>query len=416
MNGPPPTADLSVGLYVHFPFCAHVCHYCDYAVEAAARPPVETWLETVGRELDLRFRREGWEAPPELETVYVGGGTPSLMGASGMEELASLLAARFRLAGAGFEWTAEANPASLDRSTAEGWREAGVTRLSLGIQSLDDRALRWLGRLHDARAARAAVEIARQAGFRDLNADLLYGLPAEVSRAWGRDLARVRDLGVAHVTLYGLTVETGTPLARWMDEGRVSAAGEERLARAYLRASRDLSAAGWEHYEVAGLARPGRRWRHGLRYWAGEPTLGVGPSAHGYLPPRRFRNVFQWDEYRYSVMSGALPVADAERLERSDRRTERIWLALRTRDGVTGDLARRLRRCAPELVARMIREGWLRAGTPAVAPTPEGWLRIDDLATALASALDRPASAAAVRTAEDAATRSRKRDRRGSTH
>ena len=379
------TESAGLALYVHFPFCAHRCHYCDYAVEPAARPPVDAWLESLDRELDLRSRNELWDEPPRLATIYVGGGTPSLMGVRGMDGLGAILDRRFRLEPGSVEWTAEANPEGLDRATAAGWRSAGVTRVSLGVQSFDERALRWLGRLHDSRRAVEAVGTAREAGLDELSVDLLYGLPKGLERDWDAELARVQEMGVPHVSVYGLTAEPGTPLAGWVEAGALSLADEERAAEEYLRASRTLESGGWEHYEIGSLARPGHRSRHGLAIWSSRPHLGVGPSAHGFLPPRRYRNVVRWDEYRTTVEAGALPVSEERVLDEAARQTERIWLRLRTREGLRGPLARTLQQSAPGLVDRLQGQGWLVVGEGRLALTPRGWLRMDDLAAALTS-------------------------------
>lgn len=374
-----------LALYVHFPFCAHRCHYCDYAVEPAARPPVDAWLEAVDRELELRSRSERWDEPPRVATIHVGGGTPSLMGGDGMEGLGEILGRRFRLDPASVEWTAEANPESLDRGTAAGWRSAGVDRVSLGVQSFDDRALRWLGRLHDSRRAVEALDTARGVGLAELSVDLLYGLPGGLGRDWDAELARLEELEVPHVSLYGLTAEPGTPMGEWVEAGAVTLADEDRAAEEYLRASRALEAGGWEHYEIGSLARPGHRSRHGLQVWSARPHLGLGPSAHGFLPPRRYRNVARWEEYRTTVEAGALPVTEERVLDEEALRSERIWLRLRTREGLRGPVARTLQQNAPGLVGRLRAKGWLVAAEGRLALTPRGWLRMDDLAAALAS-------------------------------
>lgn len=379
------TESPGLALYVHFPFCAHRCHYCDYAVEPAARPPVDAWLEAVDRELELRSRSERWDEPPRVATIHVGGGTPSLMGGGVMEGLGEILGRRFRLERPSVEWTAEANPEGLDRGTAAGWRAAGVNRVSLGVQSFDDRALRWLGRLHDSRRAVEAIDTARGAGVAELSVDLLYGIPGGLGRDWDADVARVREMGIPHVSLYGLTAESGTPLARWVEAGASTLADEPRSADEYLRASRALQSGGWEHYEIGSLARPGHRSRHGLGVWSSRPLLGVGPSSHGFLPPRRYRNVGRWDEYRTTVEAGTLPVSEERVLDQEALQTERIWLRLRTREGLRGPLARTLQQKAPGLVGRLQDRGWLVAGEGHLALTPHGWLRMDDLAAALMS-------------------------------
>ena len=164
-------------LYVHFPFCAHRCHYCDFSVQRASAPPVSRWLAAIEAELVWWFERNGWDPGETLDTIFVGGGTPSLMGPAGMEGLASRIAAWFRIDPAHTEWTSEANPASFDARLGSSWRATGVNRLSLGVQALDDAVLTWLGRLHDRRRATEAVAEARDAGFERVSVDLIFGLP-----------------------------------------------------------------------------------------------------------------------------------------------------------------------------------------------------------------------------------------------
>lgn len=380
-------------LYLHFPFCAHRCHYCDFSVRAAARPPVAAWLEAVETEIRTRFRRRGWERPAPLETVYVGGGTPSLLGAAGMREVAGMLGRHFAIA-PDAEWSAEANPDSLSPEVARSWREAGVTRVSLGVQSFQEPALAWLGRLHGPAAAVRGVERAARI-FHAVNVDLLFGLPDGVPRDWSRDVERCAQLGVEHVSTYGLTAGEGTPLGRWEREGKVRLAGEGRYGEQYLLASRRLCEAGYEHYEVSHFALPGRRCRHQERGWAGRPYLGVGPSAHSWHPPVRLWNEFRWQAYREAVRERGEAAAGSEEPDGAARLVERLWLALRRDAGLApeSDLARRVRRQAAEILGAWERAGWARPSDGGLALTPEGWLRLDALVTELAVELEDPPAA-----------------------
>lgn len=377
-------------LYVHFPFCWHRCHYCDFSVARSRRPPVEEWLRALEGELGWWFSGAGWEAPLELETLYVGGGTPSLLGPSGMDRLASLLSRWFRWHRDEVEWSAEANPASLDRKLCEAWRRAGVNRVSVGVQSFEDGALRWLGRLHGADEARRAVAAARAAGFRDVNLDLIFGLPEEVRRDWRAEVRGALEAGASHVSAYGLTAEPRTPLGRRVERGWVRLPGEERYEREYRAVSEALCAEGWVHYEVSNFARPGRECRHNWRYWDGSPYLGIGPSAHSYFPPHRSWNVFRWDAYRKAVSAGDPPLAGVEEVSGRAATMERVWLGLRTRAGLATDELHRAG-LGPEgiwRVRRWIGAGWLTVGRGRVRATLEGWLRLDELTAELAACLE----------------------------
>lgn len=387
---PPPRS-----VYVHFPFCPHRCHYCDYAARAAARPPVGDWLEAISAELEVRTDREEWPDRPEVETVYVGGGTPSLLGGSGMRELAGRLWQHLRWEPGTVEWTAEANPESLDRETARRWRRAGLNRLTLGIQSFRRAALDWLGRLHGPEDAFRALERAREVGFPSVNADLMYGLPPEAGGASAADDAgRLAEEGVHHVSLYELEAAAGTRLGGWVGDGRVELPGDGASGRAFLEISRSLEAAGYRHYEVSNLALPGHVSRHNRAYWNGVPYLGLGPSAHTYLPPVRLWNERGWAAYRNAVRERGGPAADAERPAREGSVLERIWLSLRQRSGLpAGDpLLERIESSAAAELERWEDRGWIRRPRGGLSATPRGWLRLDGLASDLAARLEQRAA------------------------
>jgi len=369
-------------LYVHVPFCAKRCHYCDFSVTTSRHPPIVEYLDALRADLDDWFASREWQRRLELDTLFIGGGTPSLLGAEGMGELAELLAQRFAWNPATVEWTAEANPNSIPAGVCAAWREIGINRLSLGVQSFQDGPLAWLGRLHDAAGAAAAVERAREAGFDRVNVDLIFGLPADVPRDWGRDVARALELGVTHVSAYGLTAEPRTPLGRQVDLGRVRLPDDGRYGDEYLEVSRVLRDAGFEHYEVSNFARPGHASVHNWHYWDGSEYLGVGPSAHSYLGGERIWNVYRWDRYREAVGAGAPLREGSERPTPAQRRLERVWLGLRTDVGVRWDEVDVEGREAR--LAAWRDEGWIAEDGEFLRLTPEGWLRLDPLAAEVA--------------------------------
>ncbi len=376
-------------LYVHFPFCRQRCHYCDFSVARARRPPRDAWLAAIRHEVAEWFESTGWRPGLELETIYVGGGTPSLLGCGGMQQLGDLLREWFRWTPERVEWTAEANPASLTSRVCQDWLAAGVNRLSIGVQSFDDGALDWLGRAHDGAEATAAVRRARSAGFDSLSADLMFALPESVPREWGREVAACVELGVSHVSAYGLAVEPRTALGRWVELGRRQPAGEEHYAAEYLEAAERLGAAGFTHYEVSNFARPGHESRHNWHYWDGSGYLGVGPSAHSYLPPLRIWNLHRWDAFHKAVASGASVRAGWERIGARRTALERVWLGLRTRRGIGFAEVERL---SPSrwnrLLAHWTGEAWIEQDGDRWRLTPRGWLLLDRLALELDATSD----------------------------
>jgi oxygen-independent coproporphyrinogen-3 oxidase len=269
-------------VYVHVPFCARRCSYCDFAIAVRARVPVDEYVGALAEELTVRL---GPPPPaalrPHIDTLYFGGGTPSRLGGEGVAHAVGVLARWFSW-DAGAEVTIEANPDDVTREAAGAWRAAGVTRASLGSQTFDPAALAWMRRAHAPEQVERAAGALHDAGIRDLSLDLIFALPDAVARDWPGDIARALALAPTHVSLYGLTVERGTPLGRWHARGDVAEADEDRYADEFLTAHALLGSAGFEHYEVSNFARPGHRARHNSAYWSGAPYLGLGPSAHGF--------------------------------------------------------------------------------------------------------------------------------------
>jgi oxygen-independent coproporphyrinogen-3 oxidase len=370
-------------VYVHAPFCQRRCLYCDFAVTVSASGDALGWAEALAAELSQVDREGIFRLAPRLDTLYVGGGTPSLLGADAMQHLRDLLGAD-RLARPELEWTAEANPESFDADVGAAWRAAGVNRLSLGVQSFHEPTLRWMGRLHGPEGATEAVRAARRVGLANISVDLIFGLPERVGRDWGRDLDAALALEVPHVSLYGLSVEPATPLGRAVAEGREPAVDEERYRHEFLEAAERLSTAGYEHYEVSNFGLPGYASRHNQVYWDGRPYLGLGNGAHSYARPLRRWNVRDWGAYRARLARGEPAEEGREHLGDEAEALERVWLGLRTSGGL------RLDELGAEALALVA--AWEAGGLAAtidrrVRLTPEGWLALDGLAVALEGAL-----------------------------
>ena len=380
---PPPEPGAIRSVYVHAPFCTRRCFYCDFAVKVAAAD-CSAWLEALSAEVSALEREGLFVLDDRLDTLYVGGGTPSLLGAAAMDGLSTVIGEE-RLGHQDLEWTAEANPESFTRDVATGWRCAGVNRISLGIQSFHAPSLKWMGRLHGADGARAAVRVARAAGFTNLSVDLIFGLPDHLEREWERDLDHTLSLDPDHVSLYGLSAEPATPLGRAAAEGRETLPSEGRYEEEYLLAVDRLAEAGYEAYEVSNFARPGRASRHNSVYWSGEPYVGLGNGAHSYRHPVRRWNTRDWDAYRVGAEGSGLPVDDEEELGVDEVRLERIWLGLRTRRGIS------LRDLPSSARDRTVRweEGALAVANGSVLRlTPRGWLVMDRLTVELDAELE----------------------------
>ncbi|MCZ4556729.1 radical SAM family heme chaperone HemW [Rhodococcus maanshanensis] len=326
------------GIYIHVPFCATRCGYCDFntytAGELGTSASPQSWLEGLRRELDAAAAMLGADgAVPAAETVFVGGGTPSLLGGDGLADVLGAVRSSFGLA-AGAEVTTESNPESTSPEFFDRLREAGFTRISLGMQSAAQHVLKILDRTHTpGRPVAAAVE-ARAAGFEHVNLDLIYGTPGERDKDLDASLDAVLAAGVDHVSAYALIVEDGTALARKVRRGDLPAPDDDVLAARYERIDARLADAGLSWYEVSNWAKEGAECRHNLGYWDGGDWWGAGPGAHGHVGGVRWWNVKHPARYADQLAAGELPVADSEQLTAEDRHMERVMLTLRLRSGL----------------------------------------------------------------------------------
>jgi len=365
-----------VHLYIHVPFCARRCSYCDFAIAVRREVPSEAFAAAIRREWEGWQDDPAWAESPLLETIYFGGGTPSRLAA---DQLAALLL-RFRQdrpVAADAEITLEANPDDVGAADAAAWVAAGVNRVSLGAQSFSPRALAWMHRTHDEAQIGEAVRTLREAGLNNLSLDFIYALPADIPRDWNADLDRALALEPTHLSLYGLTVERGTPLGHWTARGETIVAPDERAAEEFLAAHQRVTEAGFEHYEVSNAARPGFRARHNSAYWKRRPFIGLGPSAHSGFGALRAWNLREWEEYRRRSEAGESPRSAAETLTPEQVALEELYLGLRTSEGVEAG------RVPPEHAQRWRGAGWATEQGERLRLTPEGWLRLDALVASL---------------------------------
>jgi oxygen-independent coproporphyrinogen III oxidase len=364
-----------VHVYLHVPFCARRCSYCDFAIAVRRDVPSAAYTDATLREWGGWQNHEIWAESPGVESVYFGGGTPSRLEPGAIARILQRIAAD-RAVAPGAEVTLEANPDDVTREAARGWRAAGVSRVSLGAQSFDPAVLGWMHRTHSAEQIGTAVATLRDAGIAELSLDLIFGLPAALGRNWRADLDQGLALRPDHLSLYGLTLEDHTPLARWTARGEVAPVDEDRYAAEFLQADAVMRQAGYEHYEVSNYALPGRQARHNSAYWRRAPFIGIGPSAHSGWGANRRWNLREWAAYERAMSAGESPVAGTERLDEEAVELEELYLGLRTREGISRD------RLPQDTAEAWIDAGWAAESGGRVRLTPEGWLRLDALTAA----------------------------------
>jgi putative oxygen-independent coproporphyrinogen III oxidase len=378
--GPAPLA-----VYVHWPYCARICPYCDFNV-VRDRGQAEQAALTEAIVADLRAQA-ALIGPRRLVSIFFGGGTPSLMRP---EWVAAILLEARRLwpAEEPLEITLEANPTDAEAGRFAGFAAAGVNRLSLGVQALDNAALKFLGRNHDAAEARRALGLAR-AAFPRLSIDLIYALPDQSPADWAAALRQAIDLGAEHISPYQLTIEAGTPFDRAVSRGWFSPPDPDTSASLYETTQAALSAADFDAYEVSNHARgPGARSRHNLAYWRGEDYLGVGPGAHGRLTTGEGRIATQAERgvpaYIARVREAGLGFASRETLTPRDAAIERLLLGLRIDEGVAwAELAALDLAPAAPVIAHLAGEGLVEAGAGRLTATRKGRAVLDSLVSAL---------------------------------
>jgi oxygen-independent coproporphyrinogen-3 oxidase len=375
-------------IYLHIPFCEKKCLYCDfYSIES--RSGLEDFLAALVREIRAY---SSYGRAEEFQTLFFGGGTPSLLHPDQLGEILAALHEVFRVT-PDAEITLEANPGTIDRRKLEGYRELGVNRLSIGIQSFDEAELKFLSRIHTRDQALAAIDDARGAGFANISIDLMYSLPGQTLPQWEQNLRTAVDLAPHHISAYSLIVEEQTPLAKMVETGRVIPASTDADATMYEFTMSFLSANGYEQYEVSNYARKGYRCRHNIAYWSHLNYLGFGPSAHSFwrepawTEARRWWNIANIRTYNDRLLHGKLPVASEEQVSIRDLINERIFLGLRS-NGL--DLAKtekdfrfafhdRQRVLIRELAEKglaVLEDGTLRL-------TPSGYLLCDEVAERL---------------------------------
>ena len=340
--------DKKRGIYIHMPFCVQKCRYCAFLSFSAEGSPRKEYMDALEKEIKLRSaleRERGTDKP--ADTIYIGGGTPSVMDISAMSEMIKTLKRSFEIK-PDAEFTLEANPATLGRKDGvmlaklQAYKFMGVNRLSMGVQSMDNDRLHYLGRIHTAENVARDMEIIRRKGFSNVNLDLMFSVPGESTEDAMRDLERILALAPEHISCYSLQIEEGTPFGEMAESGELTEVPDEEDRETYHRICHRLRDAGYEHYEISNFAKKGDdpaapgpyRSRHNSLYWNMDEYIGLGLGASGFINGVRYKNTSDLEEYLAVLEEGRLPVAEEHRNTAFDNISEAVFTGLRRREGI----------------------------------------------------------------------------------
>lgn len=379
---------MPLGLYIHVPFCVRKCRYCDF-YSIADLSAVDAYIGALIAEIQMRGA--GFK-DAVFDTVYLGGGTPSVLGSGRTGRVLEAAAKHFHIL-PGAEITLEVNPGTLEARSLAQYRSAGVNRINIGVQSFDDVNLSFLGRIHCASQAADALQAAEKAGFLDIGMDLIYGLPGQGRDAWQNDLDAAAGFYPAHVSCYMLTYEPGTRLAADNNAGRTKALSEDRVTAMFVQAQDFFAEKGYQHYEISNFAaHRGKRSRHNQKYWNNESYLGLGPAAHSYTEPERFWNHADLSRYMRYLSAGRLPTAAAERLTDSQMMLEAVYLGLRQSDGIDVAMFEKRFNCDfwqrfGPVISRFQQTGHMHTSHNRCRLTSRGMLFLDSIAAEMAEVI-----------------------------
>ncbi len=377
------------GIYVHIPYCVRKCPYCDFysSVDHSSLPQ---FLESLEREMEMLVGNR-----QVCDTLYVGGGTPSVLSAETIARIIETAHGHFTIH-ADVETTLEVNPGTVSRESLAEYRRAGVNRLNIGVQSFYDQNLKFLGRIHSAAEAELAVGWARQAGFDNIGLDLIYGLPGQDKQDWLNDLDRALAADIEHLSCYILTCESETPLGRDVKAGRIKMPSDGAVRELFDTTIDFLTTHGFQQYEISNFARKTddglepRYSRHNQKYWSFAPYIGLGPSAHSFITPERYWNRRSIEDYIRQIKAGRLPIAEKETLTREQMIMEAIYLGLRTTRGIDLDgfdkrFATSFLKTFEAKIAGLEEERLLSLSDTHCALTPRGMAYLDSIAAMLTS-------------------------------
>lgn len=350
---------MKIGLYIHIPFCQQKCLYCDFPSYANLTHLYQPYVAALCQEIS---GLGGVLSGCIVDTVYVGGGTPTVLPASSLKQLLQQVSTSFSLA-PNVEFSMEANPGTVDPEKLDVLRTGGVNRLSFGVQSFSDPLLLGIGRIHSAQQAREAIDMAKEAGFANINVDLMYGLPNQSLKELQESMMQAIQMDVTHISAYGLKVEEGTHFAKMQQDGTLQLPEEEVDEAMYQMTTEFLPANGFKRYEISNFAKQGYECRHNLKYWQYQPYIGAGAAAHSFWQRERRANIVDVLSYIQAIQNGQSPIEICETPERNIAMAEYVFLSLRTVQGLSvqafdqyfqTDFFKHYRKVVSELVERKL--------------------------------------------------------------
>lgn len=372
------------GIYIHIPFCKQACNYCNFHFATSLRQK-DDFIAALAKEINITplFDDANKE---KIETIYIGGGTPSLLGPGDLKNIFEALHAKFEIANTA-EITLEANPDDINTSKLSIWKTIGINRLSMGIQSFDEEELAWMNRAHNAAESLLCINTMQEAGFDNFSIDLIYGSPLLTNDRWKRNVDIAIENQVPHISCYALTVEPKTPLAKQIALNKTSAANSEKQAGQFLSLMQWMRNAGYEHYEISNYALPGMRSRHNSSYWQGKNYYGFGPSAHSFDGNNRRWNIANNAKYIQSIAQNTIPFEE-EKLTATQRLNEYIMVSLRTAEGldvdkITEQFGKQFSDKIISLSQQYIQQGKIVLQNNSLVLTDEGKLFADGIAADL---------------------------------
>ncbi len=369
------------GIYIHIPFCKQACHYCDFHFSTSLKYK-DDLLQALVKEIQLQ---KNYLQNQTIETIYFGGGTPSVLAAADINLLLDTITGLHSVT-ADAEITLEANPDDLDKLKLQELRQTAVNRFSIGIQSFFDDDLHWMNRVHRGQDAEASVKRAQDSGFENITVDLIYGYPLLTDQKWKHNLVKVFELDVPHVSAYSMTVEPQTALASFIRSKKQPAMNEQQSSEQFLMLMDAMQAKGFEHYEISNFCKPGHYSRHNSNYWRGVSYLGIGPSAHSYNGTNRQWNIANNPKYIQQIYAGTLP-AEMEELTETNRLNEYIMTSLRTSWGLDIDHLNAIAGGAAAILAKeaipYLEKEWIIQKDNKIHLTQTGKLYADHIASEL---------------------------------
>ncbi|WP_455662584.1 radical SAM family heme chaperone HemW [Pradoshia sp.] len=320
---------MAQSIYVHIPFCTQICHYCDFNKFFIQNQPVDEYLQALGKEMSLYNLNK-----KEMKTVFIGGGTPTALDAAQMERLLASIRENISLAN-DYEFTIEANPGDLTKEKLAVMKEAGVNRLSLGVQTFNEELLKKIGRAHTAEGVYRNVELAREAGFENISIDLIYSLPGQTIEDLKDTINRALELELPHFSAYSLIIEPKTVFYIMLNKGKLSLPSEDTEAYMYEYVMERMEKAGYHQYEISNFGKKGYESKHNLVYWNNEEYYGFGAGAHGYVDGVRYHNHGPLKKYMNAIGAGEKPIIDQSAVTTKEKMEEEMFLGLRKTDGVS---------------------------------------------------------------------------------